>query len=132
MATKKQIEVLFAANGWNMDRLRRSLASKQGLRVLPETSQDGLALDVEFEQTRSYCFNVLIRVRLVADLSRFEAFLYREGAALPLHEPVPVPLKYGFTAQANQVQTAVSGLQYVYNVAGVECLVYYPDGMPEG
>jgi hypothetical protein len=134
MATNEQIEALYRANGWNKDRLRRSFASKQGLLLLEEQYGEGVAFDIDFEQihAKAYGFDVLIRVRLAADLSKFEAFLYLADKCRPLHRPVQIPIVYGFTAQANQLQTAVSGLQYVYNVAGVECLDYYPDGMREG
>ena len=69
--------------------------------------------------------------RLSSKKDEFLAYLYIEGVGRPLHRPVKIPIKYGFSAQANQLLTAVIGLQYVYNVAGVECLDYYPDGMKD-
>lgn len=133
MATKEQLETLYIANGWNEGRLRKSFANKQGLRVINEAYGDRLLFDIEFGQVhlKAYGFEVLVRVRLATDCSKFEAFLCLAGEFRPLHRPVAVPLMYGFTAQANQLHTAVSGLQYVYTIAGVECLDYYPDGMVE-
>lgn len=96
---------------------------------------DGSSLQfyVEFAQVheRAYGFQVQIRVRLVLERECFEVFLCIDGNRFPLHKPVIVPLVHGFTAQVNQLHTAVSGLQYVYAIAGVECLDYYPDGMRE-
>lgn len=133
MPTKEQLEALYAANGWNEGRVRKSFANKQGLRISNEPYGGRLLFDVEFEQIhlKAYGFEVLVRLRLTDDLSKFEAFLCVRGKYRPLHKPVIVPLVYGFNAQANQLRTAVSGLQYVYNIAGVECLDYYPEGMAD-
>lgn len=131
MTTKDQLDAMFTAHGWNESRLRKSFASKQGLRLVPEPfNSSRLQFDLDFEQCRAtgYGFRVLIRVRLASSQSAFEVFLCKAEKQWPLHVPVVVPLVYGFTAQANQLHTAVSGLLYVYNIAGVECLDYYPDG----
>ena len=134
MTAKEMLDAACAKYGWNESRIRKSFANKQGLSVMPEPF-DGSCLQfyVEFAQVheRAYGFQVQIRVRLVLERECFEVFLCIDGNRFPLHKPVIVPLVHGFTAQVNQLHTAVSGLQYVYAIAGVECLDYYPDGMRE-
>lgn len=132
--SKEELEELYAAQGWNEGRLRRSFANKQELRLLSdfaEVEKIGLVFEISFEQLHknAYGFAVHVCVELSQGKDKFLAYLFIEGNRRPLHKPVEVPIRYGFTAQANQLLTAVIGLQYVYNVAGVECLDYYPDGM---
>jgi hypothetical protein len=131
----EKLEELYAAQGWNEGRLRRSFANKQELTLLSDfvenVAEEGLWFEMSFEQVHedAYGFAVHACVELAPSMDKFLAYLFIEGKRKPLHKPVEVPIKYGFTAQANQLLTAVIGLQYVYNVAGVECLDYYPDGM---
>jgi len=132
--SKTDLEDIYAANGWNEHRLRRSFASKQELVLLSDFAQvetEGLFFEVSFDQIHedAYGFAVHVRIELAPSRNKFLAFLFIEGNRRPLHRPVEVPIRYGFSAQANQLLTAAVGLQYVYNVAGVECLDYYPDGM---
>lgn len=133
--TKQELETLYAAQGWNESRLRRSFANKQELTLLSDFVRDveteGLWFEVSFDQMHkvAYGFDVHACVELAQDKACFIAYLFIEGNRKPLHKPVRVPIKYGFSAQANQLLTAVLGLMYVYNIAGVECLDYYPDGM---
>jgi hypothetical protein len=61
-------------------------------------------------------------------MDHFRCYLYTDENGRPLHDPVVVPVLYGFTAQTNLMHQAVSGLEYVYRVAGVECLKYLPRG----
>lgn len=131
---KAELEDLYAAQGWNESRLRRSFSNKQELILLSgfaDVEAEGLVFEVSFEQTRkhAYGFAVHVCVELAQSKDRFLAYLFIEGARRPLHKPVEIPIKYGFTAQANQLLTAVVGLRFVYNVAGVEGLEHYPMGM---
>lgn len=133
--SKQQLEDLYAKNAWNEGRLRRSLANKQELTLISDFVKDveteGLWFEASFEQTheQAYGFEVHVCVELVPEMDKFIAWLFIDGKRKPLHKPVEIPIKYGFTAQANQILTACMGLMYVYQVAGVECLDYYPDGM---
>lgn len=133
--SKQELDDLYAAQGWTEGRLRRSFANKQELTLLSDFVKDveaeGLWFEVSFDQIHeeAYGFSVHVLVELAPAKDNFLAYLFIEGKRRPLHKPVRVPIKYGFTAQANQLLTAVIGLQYVYNVAGVEGLDYYPDGM---
>jgi hypothetical protein len=131
---KQDLEDLYARQGWSETRIRRSFASKQELLLISDfanVEEEGLVFEVSFDQIHedAYGFAVHVCVELSSDMDKFLAYLFIEGKRRPLHKPVEVPIKYGFTAQANQLLTAVIGLQYVYNIAGVECLDYYPDGM---
>ena len=131
---KEELEELYAAQGWNEHRLRRTFKNKQELTLLSDFSdveRDGLCFEVSFDQVHegTYGFAVHVRVELAPNKDKFLAYLFIEGKRRPLHKPVEIPIKYGFSAQANQMLTAAIGLQYVYNVAGVEGLDYYPDGM---
>ncbi|MFN9476148.1 hypothetical protein [Acidovorax sp.] len=132
--TKQELEELYSKQGWNEPRLRRSFANKQELVLLSgfaNVERDGLIFEVSFEQIHeeAYGFAVHVCIELHQSKENFIGYLFIEGNRRPLHKPVMIPVKYGFTAQANQLLTAVIGLQYVYNVAGVEDLDYYPDGM---
>lgn len=133
--TKEELEELYAKQVWNEGRLRRSFACKQELTLLSgfvtNVEDEGLWFEMSFDQIHedAYGFAVHVCVELAQSKEYFDVYLFIEGNRRPLHKPVQVPIKYGFTAQANQLLTAVMGLMYVYNVAGVECLDYYPDGM---
>lgn len=133
--SKQELEDLFTAHAWNEGRLRRSLANKQELVLVSDFVKDvekeGLWFEVSFDQAHeeAYGFEVHICVELAPAMDKFIAWLFIDGKRKPLHKPVEIPIKYGFTAQANQILTACMGLMYVYNVAGVEGLDYYPDGM---
>lgn len=133
--TKQELEDLYAEHAWNEGRLRRSFANKQELTLLSDFVKDvqteGLWFEVSFDQIHedAYGFAVHICVELAPTKDKFMAWLFKVGNRRPLHKPVHVPIKYGFTAQANQLLTACIGLTYVYNVAGVEDLDYFPDGM---
>lgn len=131
---EQDLEALYTRQGWSETRLRRSLASKQELQLISDFADiatEGLVFEVSFDQIHeeAYGFAVHVCIELSSDMGKFLAYLFIEGKRRPLHKPVEVPIKYGFTAQANQLITAVIGLQFVYNVAGVECLDYYPSGM---
>ncbi len=132
--SKQNLEDLYTRQGWNESRLRRSFASRQELLVVndfADIDHEGLVFEVSFDQVHedAYGFAVHVCVELCLNMTMFHAYLFIEGNRRPLHKPVEVPVKYGFTAQANQLLTAVIGLQYVYNIADIECLDYYPDGM---
>lgn len=132
--SKQELEEMYAANGWNEGRLRRSFANKQELTLLSDfadVEKDGLWFEMSFDQTHeeAYGFAVHVCIELAPTKDKFLGYLFIEGKRRPLHKPVEIPIKYGFTAQANQVLTAAIGLMYVYNVAGIEQLDYYPDGM---
>lgn len=134
--SKQELDELYERQGWNESRLRRSFANKQELHLLSDfadVENEGLVFVVSFDQIHedAYGFAVHVCVELASEKDKFLAYLFVEGNRRPLHKPVEVPVKYGFTAQANQLLTAVVGLQYVYNVAGVEFLDYYPEGMPK-
>ena len=124
------IEQLFAANGWNDTRINRSFAGKDGWEVLGLEHNGKLCVQALFRQSRQreYGFEVAVGLRLADSLDHWLAYLYIVGAHLPLHEPLVVPIVYGFTAQLNQLHTAASGLEHVYRVAGVAGLRYYPAG----
>jgi hypothetical protein len=133
--SKQKLEDFYTEHAWNEGRLRRSLANKQELTLISDFVKDveaeGLWFEASFEQTHetAYGFEVHVCVELVPEMDKFIAWLFIDGKRKPLHKPVEIPIKYGFTAQANQILTACMGLMYVYQVAGVECLDYYPDGM---
>lgn len=131
--SKEAVEALYAENGWNEHRLRRSFANK-GFVVLNEecdVDAQGLFFEIGFEQIRERedGFAVSVHIRLAIDMRYWLAYLSVRGQGSPLHEPVQVPVKYGFSAQANQLLTATIGLQYVYNVAGVQALEFFPEGL---
>lgn len=133
--SKQELEDLYSEHAWNEGRLRRSFANKQELYLISDIVKnvevEGLWFSVSFDQIHqdAYDFEVHVCIELAPDKKEFLAWLFKEGNHRPLHKPVRVPVKYGFTAQANQLLTACIGLMYVYNVAGVENLDYYPDGM---
>ena len=133
--SKQELEEFYREHAWNEGRLRRSFANKQELTLLSDFVKDveteGLWFEVSFDQIHeeAYGFAVHICIELAPRKDKFLLWLFKEGLRRPLHKPVEAPIKYGFTAQANQLLTACIGLMYVYNVAGVECLDYYPDGM---
>lgn len=131
---ERDLEALYTRQGWNEARLRRSFASKQELLLISDfadVEKEGLVFEVSFDQIHKevYGFAVHVCIELSSDMDKFFAYLSIEEKRQPLHKPVEVPIKYGFTAQANQLITAVIGLQYVYNIAGVKCLDYYPSGL---
>ena len=133
--TKEELEEIFVEHAWNESRLRRAFANKQELTLLSdfvkEVETEGLWFEVSFDQIHedAYGFAVNICVELAPSKDKFLAWLFKEGNRRPLHKPVEVAIKYGFKAQSNQLLTACMGLMYVYNVAGVEELDYFPDGM---
>lgn len=134
--TKQELEELYARQGWNEARIRRSFTNKQDMKLLgtfADILNEGLLFEVSFEQIHqvAYGFAVHVCIELASDMKHFLAYLFIEGNRRPLHRPVQIPIKQGFTAQTNQLFTAVNGLQYVYNIAGVENLDYYPTGMPK-
>jgi hypothetical protein len=127
---KQSLEALFQANGWNAGRVNRSFANKEGYDCLSMERGGRFCIQVEFPQIRleEYGFRVWVALLLAKSMDHFQCFLYTNENDSPLHEPVPIPVLYGFTAQTNQMHQAVSGLEYVYRVAGVKCLQYFPDG----
>lgn len=129
----KSLEAVFQANGWNADRVHRSFANKGGYSVVGMERGGRFCIQVEFRQTRldEYGFRVRVALLLSKSMDRFRCFLYTDESVGPLHEPVEIPVLYGFTAQTNQMHQAVSGLEYVYRVAGVECLQFFPHGKRE-
>lgn len=130
---REELEALFAKNGWNAERVHRSFASKGGYQVLSMERDGRFCIEVAFRQTRvgEYTAKVGAALSLASTMDRFSCYLFMEGDYRPLHEPVTIPVMYGFTAQLNQMHKAVSGLEYVYLVAGIEHLKFYPHGKRE-
>ena len=127
---KQKLEAVFQANGWNADRVSRSFANKGGYEVVSIEKGGRFCLQVEFRQARleEYGFRVRVALELTDTMDRFRCYLYTDDSERPLHDPVEIPVLYGFTAQTNQMHQAVSGLEYVYRVAGVKGLKYFPHG----
>jgi hypothetical protein len=131
-AYKMRLEELFAANGWNADRVHRSFANK-GYAVSTMARDGRFCIEVELPQIRGeqYGSRVGVALRLKEAMDGFSCYLFLDTDHRPLHDPVSIAIMYGFTAQVNQMHIALSGLEYVYRVAGVEHLPYYPTGRRE-
>lgn len=128
---KRAWEALCIANGWNEHRIHRSFAAIP-YGVL-RTMRDGfICFDLvpqEVPGAKDESPRVLITVMMPSDMSGFRAFLCHEGIYRPFHEPVQIPIMYGFKAQTNQLLSVVSGLEYVHRISGVQCLPAYPKGL---
>lgn len=133
LAYQADLEEVYRRNGWNDDRFNRSISSKGGYEVLEWAHAGRFCPQVKFRQAREdeYDFDVAVALRLAKTMDRFNCYLFIVGENRPLHDPVTIPVLYGFTAQMNQMWTAINGLEYVYRVAGVEHLRYYPRGLRE-
>src|SRR4051812_13455076 len=108
---KDELEELYAANGWNEGRLRRSIANKQEFMLISDwadVEREGLVFEVSFEQVHeeAYEFAVHVCIELAKTKDKFLAYLFIEGNRKPLHRPVQIPIKYGFSAQSNQLLNA--------------------------
>lgn len=107
--SKQELEEFYREHAWNEGRLRRSFANKQELTLLSDFVKDveteGLWFEVSFDQIHedAYGFGVHICVELAPKKGKFLLWLFKEGNRRPLHQPVEAPIKYGFTAQANQL-----------------------------
>jgi hypothetical protein len=130
---KQRLEAVFQANGWNADRVIRSFVGKGGYEVVSMENCGQFCIQVEFRQVRleEYGFRVRVALLLTDTMDRFRCYLYTDDVERPLHEPVEIPVLYGFTAQTNQMHRVVSGLEYVYRVAGVKGLQFFPHGKRE-